>query len=81
MESAGVQYLCTRSFCIRNQTSEHSERVRKYRTKRFPCGIVFIICILRHSSFWQPLYFKSFQNAKICRYTPQNDNEIEVSAY
>ena len=64
MESAGVQYLCTRSFCIRNRTSEHSERVRKYRTKRFPCGIVFIICILRHSSFWQPLYFKSFQNAK-----------------
>ena len=69
MESAGVQYLCTRSFCIRNRTSEHSERVRKYRTKRFPCGIVFIICILRHSSFWQPLYFKSFQNAKICRYS------------
>ena len=45
MESAGVRYLCTR-FCIRNRTSEHSERVHKYRTKRFPCGIVFIIYVV-----------------------------------
>ena len=45
------------------------QRVRKYRTKHFPCGIVFIIYILRHSSFWRPFYFKSFKNAKICRYT------------
>ena len=37
--------------------------MRKYRTKHFPCGIVFIICILRHSSFWRPFYFKSFKNA------------------
>ena len=60
MESAGVRYLRTRYFCIRNRTSERSERVRflirqqlvrKYRTKHFPCGIVFIIYILRHSSF------------------------------
>ena len=45
------------------------KRVRKYRTKHFPCGILFIIYILRHSSFWRPFYFKSFKNAKICRYT------------
>ena len=45
------------------------KRVRKYRTKHFPCGIVFIIYILRHSSFWRPFYFKSFKNAEICRYT------------
>ena len=57
MESAGVRYLCT------------SRWVRKYRTKHFACGIVFIIYILRHSSFWQPFYFKSFKNATICRYT------------
>ena len=45
------------------------QRVRKYRTKHFPCGIVFIIYILRHSLFWRPFYFKSFKNTKICRYT------------
>ena len=45
------------------------QRVRNYRTKHFPCGIVFIIYILRHSSFWRPFYFKSFKNAKIFRYT------------
>ena len=78
MESAGVRYLRTSCWRIRNQTSERSERVRfliqkqrvrKYRTKHFPCGIVFIIYILRHSSFWRYFYFKSFKNAKICRYT------------
>ena len=30
----------------------------------FPRGIVFVIYVLRHSSLWQPLYLKSFQNAK-----------------
>ena len=78
MESAGVRYLRTSCWRIRNRTSERSERVRfliqkqrvrKYRTKHFPCGIVFIIHILRHSSFWRPFYFKSFKNAKICRYS------------
>ena len=78
MESAGVRYLRTSCRRIRNRTSERSERVRfliqkqrvrKYRTKYFPCGIVFIIYILRHSSFLRPFYFKSFKNAKICRYT------------
>ena len=73
MESAGVRYLHTSCWYIRNRTSEHSEwvrflikkqRVRKYRTKHFPCGIVFIIYILRNSSFWQPFYFQSFQ--KLC---------------
>ena len=52
-----------------------------YCTKHFPCGIVFIIYILRHSSFWQAFYFKSFQNAKICCYTRQNDKQNEASAY
>ena len=56
MESAGVRYLRTSCWRIRNRTSERSERVRfliqkqrvrKYRTKHFPCGIVFIIYILR----------------------------------
>ena len=77
IEIAGVRYLRTSCRRIRNQMSEHSKRVRfliqkqqvrKYRTKHFPCGIVFIIYILRHSSFWWPFYFKSFKNAKICRY-------------
>ena len=47
--------------------------------KLFSRGIVLIIYILRQSSFWRPFYFKSFQNAKICRYTLRNDNENEVS--
>ena len=78
MESAGVRYLRTNCWSIRNRTSELSERVRfliqkqrvrKYCTKHFPCGIVFIIYMLRHSSFSGPFYFRSFKNAKICRYT------------
>ena len=78
MESAGVRYLRTSCWRIRNRTSERSERVRfliqkqrvgKYRTKHFPCGILFIINILRHSSFLLPFYFKYFKNAEICRYT------------
>ena len=87
MESAGVWYLHTSCFCFRNRTSERSERVRfliqkqrvgKYRTKHFTCGIVFIVYILRHSSFWWPFYFKSFQN---CRYTPRINNENEATAF
>ena len=31
-------------------------------------------------TFWRPFDFKSFQNAKICLYTPQNDNEIKILA-
>ena len=78
MKSAGVRYLRTSCWRIRNRASERSERgrflmqkqrVRKYRTKNFPCGIVFIIYILRHSSIWRPFYIKSFKTAKICRYT------------
>ena len=55
--------------------------MRKYRTKHFPFGILFVIrYILKHLSFCQPFYFKSFQNANICRYTPRNDKEVEESA-
>ena len=57
-ESAGVRYLRTSCWRFRNRTSEISliqkQRERKYRTKHFPCVIVFIIYILRHSSFCQP---------------------------
>ena len=93
MESAGVRYLRSSCWRISNRTSERSERVRFliqkqrvriYGTKHFPCGIVLVIYILRHSLFWQPCYFKSFQNAKIasvCRYTRRNDKRNEASAY
>ena len=57
------------------------QRVCKCCTNHFPCVIVFIIYILRHSSVSPPFYFKSFQNAKICLYTPRNDKENEASAY
>ena len=34
---------------------------------------------LRHSSwFWQLCYFKSFQNAKICRYTPSVEDKVRL---
>ena len=66
MESAHVRHLRTSCWCIRNraqQTNEHGERVRfliqkqrvrKYRSKHFPCGILFIIYILRYASICQP---------------------------
>ena len=66
MESAHVRHLRTSCWCIRNraqQTNEHGERVRfliqkqrvrKYRLKHFPCGILFIIYILRYASICQP---------------------------
>ena len=88
MESAGVRYLRTSCWRIRNRTSERSERVkfliqkqrvRKYRTKHFPCGIVSIIYILRHSSFWRPFYFKSFKNAKKFAATTKSTTKAYVS--
>ena len=91
MESAGVRYLRTSCSRIRNRTSERSERVRfliqkqrvcKYRTKHFPCGIVFIIYILRHSSFWRPFFLNLSKMLKFAAtHLPQNDNENEVSAF
>ncbi len=55
MKSARLMHLHTSWWSIRNRTSEQSERVeisdtnqrvRKYRTKHFPCGMVFIIYVL-----------------------------------
>ena len=84
---------CWRTLCwrIRNRTSERSERVRfliqkqrvrKYRTKHFPCGIVFIIYILRHSSFNGVFILNLSKMLKFATtHLPQNDNENEVSAF
>ena len=56
MESARVRYLRTSCWRIRKRTSERSERVsfliqkqrvRKYRTKHFPCCNLFILYLLR----------------------------------
>ena len=74
MESAGVRYyfyarVVDVSEIERLRFLIQKQRVRKYRTKHFPCGIVFIMYILKHSSFWRPSYFESFKNAKICRNT------------
>ena len=62
MESAGVRYLHTSCFFYQ-KSKEWTQRTSKYRTKHFTCGIVFIVYIRRHSSFWWPFYFESFQNA------------------
>ena len=91
MESAGVRYLRTSCWRIRNWTSERSERVRfliqkqrlrQYRTKHFPCGIVFII------SYWDIHHFGGLfilNLSKMLKFAathlPQNDNENEVSAF
>ena len=69
MESAGVRYLHTSCWRIRNRTSERSERVRfliqkqrvgKYRTKHFTCGIVFIIYVVVQFSYWFEFYCPLF---------------------
>ena len=63
-------------FLIRHQL------VRKYRTKHFPCGIVFIIYILRHSSFGGLFILNLSKVLKFAAtHLPQNDNENEVSAF
>ena len=63
MESAGLLYLHTGCWRIRNRTSGHSERVRfliqkqrvgKYRKKHFTCGIVKL-CLLY--TYWDMHYF------------------------
>ena len=55
MESASVRYLRTSCWRIRKRTSERSkrvsfliqkQRVRKYRTKHFPCCKLFILYLL-----------------------------------
>ena len=91
MESAGVWYLRTICCRIRNRTSERSERVRfliqkqrvgKYRTKHFTCGIVFIIYILRHSSFWRPFILNLSKMLKsAATHLPQNDNENQLLSF
>ena len=83
MESASVRYLraYVMSFWYHSLVRFliQKQRVRIYRTKHFPCGFVFIIYILRHSSFSGSLfYFKSVQNAKICRHAQRNDKQNEA---
>ena len=89
MESGGVRYIFTHSLFLYDELSEISlvqQLVRKYRTKHFPCGIlftVFILFILGHSSFCQPLSSNLsrilIKNVKIFLYTPCNDKENEVT--
>ena len=71
MESAGVRYLRTSCWCIRNRTSERSQQVRFLIQKQSTLHVV--LCLLY--SYWDIhhfgglFYFKSFKNAKICLYT------------
>ena len=85
MENAGIWYLNTHKLLKNFFTSAVVDFLCFLRQKptreRGPTTIVFIIYILRHSSFWPHFHFKSFQNAKICHYTLQNDNKNEVSAF
>ena len=53
-----------------NTTNTHNKKNGGDICNEGNCGIsIVIIYILRHSSFWRPFHFKSFKNAKICRYT------------
>ena len=87
MESAGVRYLRTSCWRIRNRTSDRSERVRfliqkqrvrKYRTKHFPCVIHTETFIILEA-------FLFFYFSKMLKFAathlPQNDNENQVSAF
>ena len=70
-----VRYLRTLRSLVRFLIQK--QRVRKYRTRHFPCGIVFILYILWHSTFCQ-FFISKLSNpkiAKIYRYTPRNDKE------
>ena len=58
VESAGVRYLRT---CCRTKVKQ---RARKCCTKHFPCGTVFIIYLLRHSTFCQPFIWNLHENLK-----------------
>ena len=66
MESARVRYLRASCWRIRKRTSERSERVsfliqkqrvRKYRTKHFPCCNLFILYLLRFWIDWMKRLF------------------------
>ena len=91
MESAGVRYLRTSCWRIRNRTSERSERVRfliqkqrvrEYRSKHFPCGIVFIVYILDIHHFGGLFILNLSKMLKFAAtHSPQNDNENAVSAF
>ena len=72
IEIAGVRYLRTSCWRIINRTSEHSERVRfllqrqrvrKYRTRHFPCGIVFTPFPKSRASYFR---FARFNTSLLC---------------
>ena len=62
-----VRYLRTLSRSLARFLIQ-KRRVRKYRTRHFPCGIVLIIYILWHSSFCHSFLFHSFQILKLPTY-------------
>ena len=66
MESGGVRYIFTHALFLYDELSEFSlvqQLVRKYRTKHFPCGILFIYYIHIGTFIILPASkFKSFQN-------------------
>ena len=72
MESAGVRYLRTSCRRIGNRTSERSERVRflikKQRVRKY--RMWYCVYYIHTETFiiLPAFYFKSFKNAKICRY-------------
>ena len=61
MESAGVRYLPTRCFCIRNRTSERSERVRFLIRQQLLCKYRSQALSMKYS-----LYMIWYANYMIC---------------
>ena len=51
--------ICGRTYHSLVRFLLQKQRVRIYRTKQFPCGFVFIIYILRHSSFSGSLFISN----------------------
>ena len=48
------------------------------RTKHFPCGIVFIMYILRHSSFWKSFFFNLFKMLKFATTYCEMTNKMKL---
>ena len=87
MESAGVRYLCMSCWRIRNRMSEHRERVRflirKQEVRIYPhkaLSMWYCVYYVHTETFiiLEVVFFKSFQNDKICHNILWNDKQNEA---
>ena len=85
MESARVRYLRKSCWRIRKLTRSlrslvrfliQKQRVRKYRTKHFPCCNLFILYLLR---FFDPNQIFTLQNKyQECKHVPSSNPSVNI---